>query len=124
MPAGSLPVGRRIGFDIDKAAFVRLSGTATTLKLVPHEDASGQRSADAAQLKACPITSTGWQKAEAQPMADAPKWDCTVSVLGKRAADGSWAFDLSVFPDRSDARGFALLPAGGPADYQVAFRLG
>ncbi|MDQ3108248.1 MAG: hypothetical protein M3Q68_10640 [Actinomycetota bacterium] len=116
-------MGRRPGFELDKVAFVRLTGTATSFKLLPHEDASGQRSAPSAQLQACQITTPDWQKAEGQAIADAPKWDCAVSILGKMATDGSWTFDLSVFPERSDARGFALLPAGDALDFQVAFRL-
>jgi len=116
-------VGRRPGFSQDKVAFVRLSGTAKSLTLLPHEDAAGQRSADAAAIQVCRITTAGWQKAEGVALAAAPKYDCGVSVLGERAKDGSWTFDLSVFPEPSDERGFALLPVGAALDYQVAFRL-
>jgi hypothetical protein len=123
VPAGSLPVGRRPGISQDKVSFVRLAGTASVLKLVPHEDTTGQRSADSAQIQACRIVAGGWAKAEGEAMADAPKWDCAVSVLGARAADGSWTFDLSVFPDRADDRGFALVPTGDALDFQVAYKL-
>jgi hypothetical protein len=116
-------VGRRPGFAQDKVAFVRLAGTASVLTLVPHEDTTGARSADAAKIQACRITTGGWSKGEAQAMADAPKWDCAVSVLGTRSADGAWTFDLSVFPDRADDRGFALVPTGDAIDFQVAFKL-
>lgn len=123
VPAGSLPVGRRPGFETDKVAFVRLTGTATTLTLVPHEDAAGQRSGDTAEIQACRITTAGWSKAEAQSMDEAPKWDCAVAAMGKRGEDGSWTFDLSSFPDRSGATGFALIPAGTGLDFQVAFKV-
>lgn len=124
VPEGALPIGRRPGFDLDKASFVRLSGGATVLRLVPHEDAAGHRNGETAGIQACRLTSADWQKAEAQSFDEAPKWDCGVSVLGVRAEDGSWTFDLSVFPNRADDQGFALLPAGSAIDFQVAFTLG
>ena len=123
VPQGSLPVGRRPGFEVDKVAFVRLSGTATTLTLVPHEDSAGQRSAGSAQIQACRITTPDWAKAEAQPMDKAPKWDCAVAAIGQPAKDGSWTFDLASFPDRAGSEGFALVPAGAGLDFQVAFKV-
>ena len=123
VPEGALPVGRRPGFAQDKVSFVRLAGTATSLKLLPHTDATGQRSAESAQIQACRITSPGWSEAQAQAMADAPTWDCGVAVQGVRAGDGSWTFDLTVFPDRAGANGFALVPVGDALDYQVAFTI-
>ena len=123
VPEGSLPVGRRPGFENDKVAFVRLSGTETTLTLVPHDDATGQRSADAAQIHACRITTPAWAKAEAQSLDEAPKWDCAVAAVGQREEDGSWSFDLSSFPDRDSITGFALVPAGAGLDFQVAFKV-
>lgn len=123
VPEGSLPVGRRPGFETDKVSFVRLAGTATTLTLVPHGDAAGQRNAGSAQIQACRITTAGWTKKEAQSMGEAPKWDCAVAAVGQRAADGSWTFDLSGFPERSGSSGFALVPAGAGLDYQVAFKV-
>jgi hypothetical protein len=123
VPEGALPVGRRPGFAQDKVAFIRLAGGATSISLVPHADATGQRSAETAQIQACRITTPGWAAGQAVAMADAPKWDCAVSVLGARAADGRWTFDLSVFPDRVDDRGFALVPAGDAVDFQVAFTI-
>lgn len=123
VPEGSLPVGRRPGFEVDKVAFVKLAGTASTLTLVPHEDATGQRGADAAQLQACRITTPAWAKAEGQSMDEAPKWDCRVAAMGERAEDGSWTFHLSSFPDRSTSPGFAIVPAGAGLDFQVAFKV-
>lgn len=121
VPEGALPVGRRPGFEVDKVAFVKLSGGTSTLKLLPHDDASGARNAEGAAIQACRVTTPGWAEAQGQSMEEAPVWDCGVAVLGKRADDGSWTFDLSVFDDRSDERGFALVPAGNGLDFQVSF---
>ena len=121
VPEGALPVGRRPGFEVDKVAFVKLSGGTSTLELVPHDDANGARNADGAVIQACRVTTPGWSEAEGQSMEEAPVWDCGVAVLGKRADDGSWIFDLSVFDDRADERGFALVPAGSALDFQVSF---
>lgn len=121
VPAGSLPVGRRPGFDADKVAFVKLSGGASSLKLVPHGDSTGTRNGSGAAIQACRITTPGWEAAEGQSMEAAPAWDCGVAVLGKRADDGTWTFDLSIFPDRADDRGFALIPTGSELDFQVSF---
>jgi hypothetical protein len=121
VPEGALPVGRRPGFAQDKVAFVRLAGTATTLTLLPHEDAAGQRAVETAQIQACRITSPGWSEAQGQSIDEAPKWDCAVAVQGLRSEDGRWTFDLSVFADRAGANGFALIPVGDALDYQVAF---
>jgi hypothetical protein len=121
VPAGSLPVGRRPGFEIDKVAFVKLSGGSSSLKLLPHDDSAGTRNASGAAIQACRVTTPGWAAAEAQSLEEAPAWDCAVAVLGKRADDGSWTFDLSVFPDRADERGFALIPTGSDLDFQVTF---
>lgn len=123
VPIGSVPVGRRPGFEEDKVAFIRLTGNEDVLKLVPHQDASGQRSPEAAKINACRITGSNWSATEAQAEADAPSWDCTVAVQGRRAGDGSWTFDLGTFADRADQRGFALVPAGTGVDFQVAFTL-
>lgn len=124
VPDGSLPVGRRAGFEQDKVAFVRLTGNMQFLKLSPHPDTSGQRAPESAQINLCRITKAGWEPAEAQAPADAPSFDCNVAIQGRRSDDGSWTFDLAVFADRDDRRGFALVPAGSAVDFQVAFELG
>lgn len=121
VPEGALPVGRRPGFEVDKVAFVKLSGGTSTLKLLPHDDAGGARNAEGAAIQACRVTTPGWGEAQGQSMEEAPVWDCGVAVLGKRADDGSWTFDLSLFDDRADERGFALVPAGSALDFQVSF---
>lgn len=121
VPEGGLPVGRRPGFELDKVAFVKLAGGASTLKLLPHDDTSGARNAEGGVIQACRITSPGWAEASGQSIEEAPAWDCGVAVQGVRADDGSWTFDLSVFDDRADDRGFALVPAGSALDFQVTF---
>lgn len=121
VPEGGLPVGRRPGFEVDKVAFVKLSGGTTSLTLLPHDDTSGTRGAAGAAVQACRITTPGWAAAEGQSLDEAPVWDCSVAVLGKPAENGSWTFDLSVFDDRAGERGFALVPAGNGLDFQVTF---
>lgn len=124
VPAGTLPVGTRVGRD-DKRSFVRLSGDDTVLRLT--EDPTGSRStAGVAAVQACQITSAVWAAKNEMAMgsADEPTWDPNRCVAGTRASDGTWTFDLSGFPTRSDGRGFALIPApGGPIDAQVSFKL-
>lgn len=122
VPNSSLPVGSRLG-QTDKASFIRLAGTATALHLVPHEDASGQRSPEAGAIQACQITDAGWKGGEAISFDDAPAYDPATCSAGVRHADGRWTFDLAGFPQRADDRGFALVPGPDePLDFQVSFR--
>lgn len=124
VPAKSLPVGTRVG-QHDKRSYVRLSGSAPALTLAPHPDAAGQRAPETGMILACQVTVAGWKDAEALRFADAPAHDSTKCVPGVRSADGSWTFDLSAFPTRSDDRGFALVPGPtAPLDFQVAFKAG
>lgn len=119
VPDGTMPVATRLG-DLDKASFIRLSGTATTLTL--REDTDGAREALGAGLVvACPITEPGWEEKPDQPLADAPVWDADACVAGAES-DNTWVFDLSGFADRAGQAGFALVPASGaPADFQITF---
>lgn len=119
VPEGSLPVGLRVGV-LDKASYVRLSGTA--VELVLNEVAEGTRGdAASATLQACQITVEDWKGEEAQSFDDAPAHDEAKCAPGTRDAQGAWTFDLSAFPTRADDRGFALLPGeGGATDFQVA----
>lgn len=121
VPEGSLPVGLRVGV-LDKASFVRLSGTA--VKLVLTEVAEGTRGdAAAATLQACQITDKGWKGEEAQSFEEAPDHDEATCAPGTRDAKGTWTFDLTAFPTRTDDRGFALVPGdGGATDFQVALK--
>ena len=120
VPEGTMPVASRLG-QLDKASFVRLSGTATTLTLV--EEPTGAREAlGAGVVVACPITDTGWAEEPDQSLDDAPPWDAARCVAGVEDAD-TWVFDLSGFDDRAGDAGFALVPdASAPPDFQVTFR--
>ena len=121
VPESSLPVGSRLG-QPDKASFIRLDGTATSLLLAPHEDASGQRSPDAGAIQACQITDAEWKDGEAISFDAAPAYDETTCSAGVRNPDGTWTFDLAGFPGRADDRGFALVPGPDvPLDFQVSF---
>lgn len=125
VPAGSLPVGKRVS-QHDKRSFIRLSGSSATLVLAPHQDAAGQRTPQAGSILACQITDPNW-KAGTEPMAfdAAPAYDATKCTLGQRGEDGAWTFDLKAFPLRTDSRGFALVPGpDAPLDFQVAFKAG
>lgn len=120
VPDGTMPVASRLG-QLDKASFVRLSGTATTLTLV--EEPSGAREAiGPGVVVACPISDAGWAEEPDQSMDDAPAWDAARCVAGVEQ-DDTWTFDLSGFDDRTGDTGFALVPdASAPPDFQVTFR--
>ncbi len=121
VPDGSLPVGNRVG-QVDKVAFVRLSGDRSALVLA--EDAAGRRGGpfDASPVQACQIVDAGWQAGEDQALADAPEWDPEACVAAQRGADGTWTIPLLAFADPTDERGLALVPApDAPIDFQVAF---
>jgi len=122
VPAGTLPVGNRLG-QVDKASFVRLSGTATSLTLTA--DPSGARNlAGAGSVQACPVTAS-WTAGDAMPLDQAPAYDTTKCVAGTHPDDSSWSFDLGAFADRAGGNGFALVPApDAPVDFQVAFKAG
>ena len=122
VPAGTLPVGNRLG-QVDKASFVRLSGTATGLTLTA--DPSGARNlAGAGSVQACPVTAS-WTAGDAMPLDQAPAYDTTKCVAGTHPDDSSWSFDLGAFADRAGGNGFALVPApDAPVDFQVAFKAG
>jgi len=120
VPDGELPVGNRVG-QIDKASFVRLSGGDSTLTL--DEDTDNARSvAGPGTVQACPITAT-WTAADGMSMDQAPAYDASKCVPGKRADDNTWTFDLGSFSDRASGNGFALVPApDAPVDFQVTFK--
>lgn len=121
VPEGGLPVGRRLGED-DKLSFVRLGASSTRLVLRLVDDAGGQRFADSATVQACRILVAGWEAKPAMSMSEAPPHDRTSCAVGERNDDGTWTFDLSRFTDRTDQKGFALVPGpDAPADFQVTF---
>ncbi|HMC52876.1 MAG TPA: hypothetical protein VKI64_08965 [Acidimicrobiales bacterium] len=121
VPDGTLPVANRVG-QADKASFVRLSGTDTTLTLV--EDPSGNRSlAGAGAVQACRITAP-WTPADAMSFDQAPAYDSTTCVAGTHPDASTWSFDLTSFADRAGGNGFALVPApSAPVDFQVTFKV-
>ena len=121
VPAGSLPVGTRLG-RADKISFIRLTGTDTSLTL-ELADASGQRSPETGAVNACRITDRGWKEGEGLSFAAAPKYDTNECIIGSRNEDGTWTFNFLGYEDVSDDRGFALIPGpGAPVDFQVAFK--
>jgi hypothetical protein len=121
VPDGTLPVGNRVG-QIDKASFVRLTGTATVLSLV--EDPNGSRAvAGNGGVQVCRITTSDWSAGDAISFDQAPAYDTNSCKAGQRSDDGTWTFDLSGFADRAGPAGFALVPtADAPVDFQVAFK--
>lgn len=118
VPANSLPVGKQLGQE-DKVSFIRLSNAPD--RLVLKANPAGDRSSATAAIQVCMVKTTGWSGGEAVAFSAAPERDCTVSVLGGRAEDGSWSFDLRPFEGRG-GDGFSFAPApGSPVDFQVAF---
>ena len=120
VPAGKLPVGKRIG-QVDKYSFVRLDGDQKVLQL--RTSAEGARTTTGVVgVSVCQITDKTWQEAENVPSDRAPKYDAEQCVEGEPAADGSsWSFNLLTFASPTDPRGFALVPTGASIDYQVNF---
>jgi hypothetical protein len=118
---GTLPVGVRAGQD-DKLSFVRLSGDEDILRL--SEDPAGAREVQGpVAVRACQVTASGWKEGEAIAIDTAPAYDAGACVEGVRRPEGFWLFDLTTFADRTDDRGFALVPGeAGGVDYQVAFK--
>jgi hypothetical protein len=117
VPAGALPVGKRVG-QVDKFSFVRLAGDAAVL-VVPEVAEGARTTTGNVGISACQITTAGWPERENVPSDQAPKYDANQCVVGSRGADGAWSFNLLTFPTRTDARGFALGPTGDSIDYQV-----
>ena len=114
-----MPVASRLG-QLDKASFIRLSGSATTLTL--EEDPGGAREAvGPGVVVACPITDASWVEEPDQSLDDAPPWDAARCVAGVEDND-TWTFDLTAFEDRVGQAGFALVPdASAPPDFQITF---
>lgn len=121
VPDQSLPVGNRFG-QLDKASFVRLAGSTPTLYLKEHAQGQRTTSGDVA-VRACQITTRRWKGGPNQTFDQAPDWDATNCIPGRRSSSGVWSFDLRTFADPTDDRGFALVPAAGASiDFQVAFQ--
>jgi hypothetical protein len=119
-PEDGLPVAAT-GGNMTKLSFVRLSGTATVLKLAMVEGTGANLNETSAAIKACPITEA-WQAARGVPLADAPAYDAATCVLAN-VSDGAWTFDLSGLLERGRTNGFALVPGVSQADtFQVTFK--
>ena len=120
VPEGALPVSFRV--TDDRISFVKLAGDGTSLGFAPEASGTYERSGPP-KIQACKATSE-WSDAEAVPLTEAPDYDPNRCVQGTTSAGGVWLFDLSSFPDRTDAFGFALVPGDGAGlEWQVAFRL-
>lgn len=121
VPEGSLPVGARVD-QVDKASYIRLSGSGSSLILT--ELADGRRGSDfeSAPVQACQIIDPGWQPADNMSFDEAPAHDPDVCVPASMLPDGRWSIPLTMFADPTDDRGIALVPAPeAPIDFQVTF---
>ncbi len=117
VPERSLPVGNRVGQE-DKRSYVRLAGSERELRLT--EAAGGRETRGPPLVQACQVTDANWAEGEGVAFSAAPKFDAASCVLGARASDGGWSFDLSGFSDPTDQRGIALTVAPGAGfDFQV-----
>lgn len=120
VPADGLPIGARLGED-DTRSYVRLTGSEPALTLVETDDATANRSIDAAAIKACAITHPGWAIDNGVPHDQGPPWNAERCTDGVRENDGTWTFDLSGFDEeqRVGQSGFALVPAATDLTFQV-----
>lgn len=121
VPPDTLPVGKRFGQE-DKISYVRLAGQADRLELA--EDPAGSRStAGTIGIVACRVTVSNWSEGENKAFSEIPfdRNQCVPATRDDFFA--TWVFDLSAFPDRTDDKGFALVPAPDSSiDFQVAFK--
>lgn len=112
IPADGLPIGARVGAPAEQS-YIRLTGTEPRLQLALSTASGASFGPDAPMVQACRIRSDDWQAARPGPAVPYDDRSCTAGV---RAADGKYTFDLSRFSDRTDRRGFALVPRiDGPA---------
>lgn len=119
VPESSLPVGRRASRE-DKRSYLRLDGTAKELRL--SEGTDGRETHGPVVVQACQVLEGGWEEGKGVSLDRAPKFDADTCVLGVRASDGLWSFDLSGFSDPTDERGIALtVGPGAGVDFQVNF---
>ena len=133
VPANAIAVGgtdaeptsvAAVGFILDDAPGAIVSQLVLTLKEAP----SGNQNAAGAKIAACPITSF-WAGARNAAWVDRPAFECADpgAVLGQRAADGTWTFNLSSlgqsFVDELlSQNGVAIAPAVGATEpFQVSF---
>lgn len=119
VPDKSSPVGNRVGQE-DKRSYLRLAGTATELRLT--ETTGGRTTRGPVVVQICQVTDAGWPEGKGVAFSAAPKFDAKACVLGVRASDGVWSFDLASFASPTDNRGVALVVGpGAGVDFQVNF---
>jgi hypothetical protein len=122
VPDDGLPVEARAG-QVSKVSFLRLRGSASTLRLVLTSGPSDSVLVDAAAVLACPITSPSWGPAPGQPLASAPTYDCSRSVDLRREIDGAWTVPLETIPVVGGERNLALVPAGSAGSvFRITFQ--
>jgi hypothetical protein len=121
-PEDGLPVGAAAG-NTTKMSFVRLSGTATLLRLGLVGAPGANVNETGAAVKLCRINESGvWEAHRGIELANAPTYDPDDCVLANVAADGAWTFDLAGRDDRTSPIGFALVPGVAVSDtFQVTF---
>ena len=125
VPAGDFPVSVITG-QPDKESFLQLDSSAippgstvSSLVLTLNEDpnASGKLNPDTAKIEARAITGFLAAGAQGSPWANRPSYDTTgPAAAGKRAADGTWTFELAPIAARWASgelsnNGVALVPA-------------
>ena len=124
VPAGDFPVSVVAG-QPDKESFLQLDSSAipagstvSSLVLTLHEDsAGGNLAADTATIEARAVTGFMTGGASGAPWGTRPAYDTTgPAAAGKRAADGTWTFELAPLAARWASgdlsnNGIALVPA-------------
>lgn len=104
VPPGDFPVSV-VGGQADKESFFQIDtsaipqgSTVSSLVLTLHEDpaAQGNLNASSATIEARAVTGYMAGGAQGAPWANRPAYDTTgPNATGKRAADGSWTFELA-----------------------------
>jgi hypothetical protein len=125
VPAGDFPVSVITG-QPDKESFLQLDSSAipagstvSSLVLTLNEDpnASGKLNPDTAKIEARAVTGFLAAGGKGSPWANRPSYDTTgPAAAGKRAADGTWTFELAPIAARWASgelsnNGVALVPA-------------
>jgi hypothetical protein len=107
-PGQYLPVELRLG-SVDKASFVRVSGSGTVLDLALSATPGHQVPATGTiVIAACSILDGTWDLTDGGPMSTAPRIDGSACAVGA-ATETGYRFDVSRI---STANGLALVPSG------------
>jgi hypothetical protein len=123
VPSGDFPVSVVAG-QADKESFLQLDSSAiaagstvSSLVLTLHEDSAGRNVApDTAAIEARAVTGFMAGGAQGAPWANRPAYDTVgPAAAGKRAANGTWTFDLAPIAARwatgeLSNNGIALVP--------------